>query len=281
MKIDAHQHFWKYNPDEYGWIDDEMKVLKRDFLPDDLSPALKLAGFDGSIVVQARQCLDETRWLLNLAGRNDFIKGVVGWVDLCSPEIEVQLAEFSRNPKLVGVRHVVHDEPDDDFMARSDFQYGISLLSKYNLTYDLLIFPKHLSLATELVKKFPDQKFVLDHIAKPQIKNKRLSPWKDNIRGLALLPNVYCKLSGMVTESDWKQWTSADFTPYLDIVVDAFGTERLLIGSDWPVCTLAGSYAEVMQIVIEYIARLDSAQQQLILGQNAIRLYSRNYSDNL
>ena len=211
MLIDAHQHFWHYNPKEYGWISDRMEKLKRDFLPADLIPELQAMKFEGTIAVQARQSLEETRWLLTLADENNFIKGVVGWVDLCSEEAEDQLKEFSANSKFVGVRHVVHDEPDDRFMARKDFRRGISSLQKYSLTYDLLIFPKHLPLAMELVKEFPDQPFVLDHIAKPDIKGQRREPWASGIRKLAQLPNVYCKLSGMVTEADWKSWKKDDF----------------------------------------------------------------------
>jgi len=209
MRIDAHQHFWIYNPEEYSWISDSMKVLRKDFLPADLLPLLKQSGFDGSIAVQARQSREETRWLLELAGEHDFIKGVVGWVDLCSVEAESQLEEFTLYPKLVGVRHVLQDEPDDMFMLQDNFLKGISLLRKFNLVYELLIFPGHLPYAIQLVKKFPDQKFVLDHIAKPLIKDKILTSWKEGIQQLALQPNVSCKLSGMVTEAEWKGWRSS------------------------------------------------------------------------
>ncbi|MFC2138842.1 amidohydrolase family protein [Bacteroidota bacterium] len=273
MLIDAHQHFWKYNPLEYSWINDKMNVLKRDFLPDDLINELKQLNFNGSIAVQARQSLEETRWLLVLAGKYDFIKGVVGWVDLCSPEVEDQLIDFSRNKKLVGVRHVIHDEPDDKFMERSDFQLGISLLSKYDLTYDLLIFPKHLTLATELVTLFPNQKFVLDHIAKPLIKDQVFSPWDKDIIKLANLPNVYCKLSGLVTEADWKNWKQDDFNYYLDTVFNCFGEDRLMIGSDWPVCTIAGEYKEVMALVLNYIKQFSSEVQNKFFSKNCKRIY--------
>ena len=276
MLIDAHQHFWKYNPDEYSWINDDMSILKKDFLPDDLAKELKQINFDGSIVVQARQNLEETNWLLNLADAFKFIKGVVGWVDLCSPEAENQLIELSENKKLVGVRHVVHDEPDDNFMARDDFKNGISLLSKFNLTYDLLIFPKHLNLAKELVSLFPNQKFILDHIAKPLIKDQVFSSWQEDITKLAALPNVYCKLSGMVTEADWKKWRADHFQYYLDTVFNSFGTERLMIGSDWPVCTVAGRYKEVMSIVINYIDQFNVEVQKKILGLNCQDFYLNN-----
>jgi L-fuconolactonase len=273
MKLDAHQHFWKYNAEEYGWISENMSILKNDFLPQHLSQELQNNGIDGSIVVQARQTLEETRWLLELANENDFIKGVVGWVDLCAPKVEQQLIEFLKNPKFIGVRHVIHDEPDDKFMARNDFLRGISLLQKYNLTYDILIFQKHLPLATTFVEKFPQQKFVLDHIAKPDMINKTNEAWAAEIKKLAGHSNVFCKLSGMVTEAKWEKWSTSDFKYYLDTVFDAFGFERLMIGSDWPVCTVAGKYNDVMRIVIDYIKIFDENIQRNILGENCRKFY--------
>jgi len=273
MKIDAHQHFWKYNNIEFGWINDDMSVIRRDFLPNDLLPELNELKFDGSINVQARQSLEETCWLLEMADKNDFIKGVVGWVDLCSSEVENQLVEFSKNPKFVGVRHVVHDEPDDNFMARDDFQHGIGLLAKYGLTYDLLIFPKHLALANELVGKFPNQKFVVDHIAKPLIKKQIGTPWDTEIANLAKHPNVYCKLSGMVTEADIKNWKASDFQFFMDVVYYAFGEDRIMIGSDWPVCTVAGNYKEIMNIVIDYFTNKNSKVLDKVLGENCKKFY--------
>lgn len=278
MKVDAHQHFWQYNPADYGWIGDSMQVLKRDYLPADLMSELKKVGFDGCIAVQARQSLEETSWLLKLAAENNFIKGVVGWVDLCSENIGVQLQDFSKNPKLVGVRHVVHDEPDDNFMAHQSFRNGISLLEKYNLTYDLLLFPKHLPLATELVKAFPRQKFVLDHIAKPDIKNQLKEPWASNIKQLAQLPNVYCKLSGMVTEADWNGWKNDDFSFYLDTVLESFGINRVMIGSDWPVCKVAGNYSNVLSIVIDYIESRHKDALPKVLGANCLDFYNVKHS---
>jgi L-fuconolactonase len=273
MRIDAHQHFWHYNPAEHVWMSEEMALLKRDFLPEELEPLLKAAGFDGCIAVQARQNLEETRWLLELAGKHEFIKGVVGWVDLCSPDLPGQLERFARHPKLVGVRHVVHDEPDDEFMLRKEFQRGIALLKQYDLRYDLLLFPKHLRVALTLARQFPEQPFVVDHIAKPGIAQGLLSPWREDLQELARLPNVFCKLSGMVTEAKWKQWKPEDFHRYLDVCVEAFTPSRLMIGSDWPVCTLSGEYASVMQIVMDY-ARQFSAEEQLgILGGNCARFY--------
>jgi L-fuconolactonase len=273
MKIDSHQHFWKYNSTEFGWINAEMNVLKKDFLPEALYPELVTVEFDGSIAVQARQSLEETRWLLKLAGRNKFIKGVVGWVDLCSKNLEIQLDDFARHSKAVGVRHVVHDEPDDNFIIRPDFIQGIKHLERFGLSYDILIFPKHLTNTIKFVKQFPYQTFILDHLAKPFIKDQVFSPWNADIEQLAKLPNVFCKLSGMTTEANWKNWSLSDIKPYLDIVFNAFGINRLMIGSDWPVCTLTGKYSQVMEVVTEYIKSLSPSEQALILGENAKKIY--------
>jgi L-fuconolactonase len=277
MKIDAHQHFWIYNSSEYGWIDDRMNVLKRDYLPGDLKSELTGTTFSGTVAVQARQSAEETRWLLQLAGQFDFIKGVVGWIDLCSEgTMRRQLDEFCKSEKLVGVRHVVHDEPEDDFMLRDDFLKGISLLKDYKLTYDLLLFPKHLPAASKVVSMFPEQKFVLDHISKPLIKDHIISPWKEDIFRMADHKNVWCKLSGMVTETDWESHKSEDFHPYLDIIFEAFGTDRLMTGSDWPVCRLADEYKDVMGIIEDYISGMPDLIQQKILGRNCIDFYSLN-----
>jgi L-fuconolactonase len=273
MQLDAHQHFWQYNPAEHVWMTDRMAMLKRDFLPEDLEPLLRSAGFNGTIAVQARQNLEETRWLLDLAGQNEFIKGVVGWVDLRSPDLHAQLAQFSSHPKLVGVRHVVHDEPDDEFILRPEFRRGIAQLREFNLTYDLLLFPKHLRVACPLVQEFPEQPFVLDHIAKPEVASGRLAPWSELLRELAKFPNVSCKLSGMVTEAQWGQWRREDFHRYLDVVVNTFGLGRLMIGSDWPVCTLSGSYEATMGIVIEYLRQFSSEERAGVLGGNCARIY--------
>ena len=273
MKIDSHQHFWSYYPNDYGWISDDMEILQKDYLPDQLKTELSSAGFDGSIAVQARQSLAETEWLLNLADQHSFIKGVIGWVDLCSPDVEEQLVQFSGNPKLVGVRHVIHDEPDADFMLRKDFLRGIAYLKKFGLTYDILVFPRHLSNTVQFVSQFPEQVFILDHIAKPLIKDKKISPWKEDIEKLARFRNVYCKLSGMVTEANIKNWKQEELIPYLNVVADAFGTDRLLIGSDWPVCRLAGSYKQIMQVVLDYISNFPEQDKKKILGENAIKAY--------
>jgi len=273
MKIDTHQHFWRYNDRDYSWMGPNMESLKKDRLPADLAPLLSESGIDGTIAVQARQCIDETRFLLELANHNSFIKAVVGWVDLCSPKLEMQLEQFCYHPALRAVRHVIHDEPDDRFMMRTDFLHGISRLSKYNLAYELLLFPRHLPIACELVRLFPDQTFILDHIAKPLIKDAKMQPWAGDIRRLATFPNVSCKISGMVTEANWSGFEPEDFTPYLDTVLEAFGPERLMIGSDWPVCTLAAEYGQVMNIAADYIEKLSPGQQQAIWADNAIRIY--------
>lgn len=273
MKIDSHHHLWAYSEADYGWMNDEMAVIKKDHLPNDLKDVLATVGFDGSVVVQARQSLEETRWLLKMADENPEIKGVVGWVDLRSEELKSQLEEFASHPKFVGVRHVVQDEPEDDFIIGYAFVKGIELLESYNLVYDILIFPRQLPYASQLVARFPDTTFVLDHIAKPHIKDDELAAWASDIYELAMSSNVYCKVSGMVTEADWKNWKPADFIPYLDVVFDAFGTERIMIGSDWPVCRLGGEYAEVMNIVIDYIKDRSESEKQAILGGNAVEAY--------
>lgn len=273
MRIDAHQHFWKYSPGEYGWINDEMAVLKRDFLPGDLAPLLAANGFDGSIAVQACQTIEETQWLLSLAEKGELIRGVVGWVDLCSPDLPAQLDALANHRKLVGVRHVVQAEPDDEFMLRSDFQRGIARLAEYGLAYDLLLYPRHLPVAAKLLQQFPQQRFVLDHIAKPGIADGLVEPWSRDIQELAKHENVCCKLSGMVTEARWKRWNPEDFRPYLDVVFGAFGADRLMIGSDWPVCTVSAGYAKTIAIVNDYIRRLDLGTREQILGGNCASFY--------
>ena len=276
MKIDSHQHFWKYNPVHQVWMTDQMQVLKRDYLPAELQPLLKAIGFDGTIAVQARQMVEETEWLLKLADEHDIIKGVVGWVDLRSPALREQLENYAPRPKLVGVRHVVHDEPDDHFMLLPEFRRGIAALREFNLAYDLLLFPRHLPVAVKLVEEFPQQPFVLDHIAKPAIREGQVSPWQEDLKRLGAFPNVFCKLSGMVTEAKWKGWRADDFDRYLDIVIGAFGEDRVMIGSDWPVCTLSGEYAQTMGIVIEYVDQFPSQVRESILGGACVRFYGLN-----
>lgn len=275
MRIDAHQHFWRYNPEEYGWIDDSMAILRRDFLPSELEPELDSAGFDACIAVQARQTLEETQWLLSLAGENSFIAGVVGWVDLRAENVREQLAVLSKNRKLVGVRHIVQAEPDDRFLLRPDFLRGIAALQEFDLAYDILIYPRHLPVAIEFVQRFPEQRFVLDHLAKPFIKAQTIEPWATHIRELGKFPNVFCKLSGMVTEADWKSWKHEHFKPYLETALEAFGPGRLMIGSDWPVCKVAGEYSQVMSLASDSLQTYPREVKEQILGGTAQRFYHR------
>lgn len=275
VKIDSHQHFWRYDAREYPWIDAAKSALRRDFLPPDLAREQAPMGYDGAIVVQARQTTEETRWLLELAEKDPRIRGVVGWVDLQSAAVRESLGRFAAHPKFVGVRHVVQDEPDDRFLMRPGFLRGIEALAEFGLVYDLLIFPKQLPAAIELARHFPSQPFVLDHIAKPFIKDRLITPWQEQIFELAACPNVHCKVSGMVTEADWKGWQSADFAPYLDVVLEAFGPARLMVGSDWPVCLLAADYRMAIGLAEDYFARLSPAEQEKILGSNALAFYRR------
>lgn len=272
-RIDAHQHFWQFNTDDYGWIDDSMAVLRRDFFPEHLRECLSVAGFEGSIAVQARQCLEETEWLLQLAGQNSFLRGVVGWVDLRSEQVGAQLDRYTTHPKFVGVRHVVQDEPDPEFLLRPEFLRGIREVEARNLSYDLLIFPVQLPAAIKFARMFPHTRLIVDHIAKPYIRTGVLEPWASEIRQLAACENVWCKVSGMVTEADFTAWKPEDFTVYLDTVFDAFGCGRILIGSDWPVCTVAGPYAAVMSLVTEYIQKFSPSEQAQVLGGNAFTAY--------
>lgn len=273
MRIDAHQHFWIYTPDEYGWIDDSMQVIRRNFLPEDLAAELEQNRFDGSVAVQARQTLEETRWLLSLADRTPRILGVVGWVDLRSPDVRDQLGEFSKNRKFVGVRHVVQSEPDERFLTRQDFLRGIAALEEFDLAYDILIYTQHLPVAAEFVERFPHQRFVLDHAAKPPIKAGEIEPWAAGIRKLAQFPNVLCKLSGLVTEAEWQHWKPEQILPFLDVAFEAFGAERLMIGSDWPVCLVAASYCTAMSIVEKWLQQFPSPTREAILGGNAQRFW--------
>ena len=273
MHIDAHQHFWMYDRREYRWIDDSMAALRRDFLPADLKPELQRSGFQGCVAVQARQTLDETPWLLELAERAPFILGVVGWVDLRSPRLRFELKSFAGNSKLVGVRHVVQSEPDERFLLQPDFLRGIAMLGEFDLAYDILIYPRHLPAAAEFVARFPRQRFVLDHLAKPPIKSGDLDSWVRGIRGLASFPNVFCKVSGLVTEADWQAWKPEDMRPYLDVAFECFGPGRLMIGSDWPVCTVAAPYSRVMDVVKNYISKYAAEERNAVLGGNARKFW--------
>jgi L-fuconolactonase len=274
MKIDTHHHFWKYNNRDYVWISAGMDKLRRDHLPADLLPVMTTTGITATVAVQARQCLEESAWLLQLADEYPFIRAVVGWVDLSSDRVIEQLETLAQHPKFRGVRHVVHDEPDDNFMLRESFLNGLSQLKRFGLTYDLLLFPRHLPIACDVVKRFPDQPFVLDHIAKPPVRAREMEPWASDLKRLAGFANVFCKISGLVTEAKWDSWTAQDFEPYLDVVLGAFGPHRLMIGSDWPVCTLAAEYTSVIKVETDYISRLSANEQHAILEQNPIEFYS-------
>jgi len=273
MRIDAHQHYWIYNPREYGWIDDSMATIRRDFLPDDLKLELERENFDGSVLVQTRQTWEETRWLLELAGASPRTLGVVGWADLRSPEIRSQLEAIAANPKLVGIRHIVQSEPDGNFLLGEEFLRGVSMLEEFGLAYDILVYSRHLPVAAEFVKRFPGQRFVLDHMAKPPIKNGEIRLWSDGIRRLAEFPNVYCKLSGLVTEADWQHWRPDQITPYMEVAFEAFGPDRLMIGSDWPVCLVAASYRQVISVVTNHLQSYSQAVQDAVMGGNAQRFW--------
>ena len=273
MRIDAHHHFWDYTPAEYAWIDDRMKRIRREFGPDDLEAELAAAGIDGVVSVQARQSLAENRSLLAHAARHDFIRGVVGWAPLVDPQAGKTLEALKRNPKLKGVRHVLHDEADDRYMLREDFLRGVGLLKPFGLVYDILIFERHLPQTLQFVDRFPDQVFVLDHIAKPKIAAGELSPWQGLIVELSHRPNVYCKVSGMATEADWGAWTPEALRPYFDTVLSAFGPRRLMFGSDWPVCLVATEYVRWAETVRGWVADLSAAEQERILGGTAVEAY--------
>ncbi len=274
FKLDSHQHFWRFDPIRYGWISEEMNLIKGDFLPDDLKPLLDKHSIDGCIAVQSDQSEADNAFLIELATVNPFIKGVVGWVDLLADNIEETLQFYSQYPIVKGFRHVLQGEKDRAFMLKPDFKRGISLLKKFNYTYDLLIFQDQLIYASELCSTFPEQKFVLDHIAKPSIKNHDLGDWAKDIYILAKNPNVHCKVSGMVNEADWKNWKEEDFLPYLDVIFEAFGINRLMFGSDWPVCNTAGGYDAVVKIVQNYISKYTEEEQSLFWGLNASNFYA-------
>ncbi|PYQ82248.1 MAG: amidohydrolase [Acidobacteria bacterium] len=274
MRIDAHQHFWKYDAAEYTWIDDSMAALKRDFLPDESAREMARVGFDACVAVQARQTLDETRWLLGLAAEHPSIAGVVGWVDLQADNVRDQLAALAGHQRLVGIRHIAQSEPDDRFLLRPQVVRGIRLLADFGLGFDILIYRRQLGSAAELVGRLPSQRFVLDHLAKPDLRSGEIDEWERDIRRLAAQPNVFAKLSGLVTEASWARWTSDQIRPYLDVAFDAFGWNRLMIGSDWPVCTVSADYARTMNVVIDYVAARPDHERDAVLGGNARRFWN-------
>ncbi|HET9801662.1 MAG TPA: amidohydrolase family protein [Candidatus Acidoferrum sp.] len=273
MVIDAHQHFWNYDPHRHAWINDAMSVLKRNFLPADLDTILDSNNVDGTIAVQADTSTNETEFLMNVARSSEKVLGVVGWIDLTASDIEAQLQAYVGRPKLCGFRHIVQDEPDDRYLLRDDVVRGIRAVGTRGFTYDILIYPRQLLAAIELVARCPNQTFILDHCAKPFIKSRQFEPWAAQIRELAKSPRVFCKLSGLVTETDWRSWRPADFRPYLDLVVEAFGPSRLMFGSDWPVCLLAGEYHQVKELIAEYSQQFSDQERRMIFGGTAAKSY--------
>ena len=274
MIIDAHQHFWHYEPVKHAWIDDTMVVIRKDFLPSDLQKVYAENNIDGCVAVQADQTLEETNFLLWLSGKHKFIKGVVGWVDLRDDKINEVLEEYGQHEKIKGFRHIIQGETDHNFLLRPAFLNGIASLDKFGYTYDILVFPHQLGTVLEFVKSFPNQKFVIDHIAKPYIKDGFFDGWAILMKEIGKHENVYCKLSGMITEADFISWTPEQINPYMEVVLNAFGAERLMFGSDWPVCLVAGSYVEVKQLVADFISKLSLLEQTKIMGTNAIQFYN-------
>ena len=272
--IDSHQHFWRYERSQYRWIDGSMAVLQHDFLPFDLRDTMRAAGVDATIAVQARQDGDETEWLVELANEHSFIKGVVGWVDLRAADVESQLERVGHESCIVGIRHVVQAEADG-FLDGAAFRRGVTALGRFDLVYDILIYPRQLPEALRFAAAFPGQRFVLDHLGKPDVRGGGFDSWRRDITALAALPHVWCKLSGLVTEADWQAWTPAALRPYLDTALETFGPRRLLFGSDWPVCTVAATYGQVIALVRDAIAEYSADEQSRILGGTAADVYLR------
>lgn len=272
--IDAHQHFWKFDAVRDSWIDESMKVIQKDFLPGDLEPILNDNGFAGCIVVQSDQSEKENTFQIGNAEKYAVIKGVVGWVDLQADNIEERLQFYSQFKKMKGFRHILQGEPQRDLMLQPAFMKGIGLFKKYNFTYDILVFPDQLKYIETFVRSFPEQFFVIDHIAKPAIKDRAIDEWKKDIVAVAKHDNVYCKISGLVTEANWKGWKRADFTLYIDVIVQAFGINRIMFGSDWPVCLVAATYKETVSIVKEYFSAYYNEDLDKVFRSNAIRFYN-------
>jgi len=273
MVVDAHQHFWNYRPENHGWITPDMSVIRKNFLPEDLAPIYWEHKVDGCVVVQVDQTEEENKFLIGLASRNPFVRGVVGWVDLRAASIEERLVFYSSIKIVKGFRHIVQAEADKKFMLSDFFCRGISMLKSYNFTYDILVYANQLDQVESFVRRFPDQPFIIDHLAKPQIKQHDIDDWKKRIRNISKHPNAYCKLSGMVTEADWKKWTYEDLEPYMQVVLEAFSARRLVYGSDWPVCLVAADYGRQFGVVKKFISSLTATEQQMILGENAVRFY--------
>jgi L-fuconolactonase len=274
MRIDAHQHFWKYNPIKHSWISDEMSAIRKDFGPVDLYQVLQETKLDGSIAVQVDETTDETSYLFDLAAENKFIKAVVGWVDLRSEGIEERLQVFQNQSKLAGFRAIMQGQEDDAYLSNPVFLKNIKLLAKYDYTYDLLIFHNQLPSLIRFTDKLPDNKLILDHIAKPDIKNRNIKAWKENIKILAAHPNIYCKLSGIITEADVKRWTYDDIIPYIETVAEYFGVDRICFGSDWPVCLVAGTYHQVYDTIDKFSAQLNKQDREKLFGDNTAKFYN-------
>jgi len=273
MRIDAHQHFWKYDPWVYSWINEDMSRIRKDFLPADLAPILKEHHMDGCIAVQARQIEEETHFLLDLARNHTFIKGIVGWINLLADDLEERLSEYADQPLLKGFRHSLQDEADPAFILQPRFQKGLRLLQKYNFTYDLLIKPPQFQATIKSLDSYNEMPMVLDHMAKPLIKSGEIKSWRKDIWALAKNERVFCKLSGMVTEADWQNWKYEDLVPYLETVLEAFGPDRLMYGSDWPVCLVAGDYKNILAVVERFVQTLSAEEQKKIMGTNAAHFY--------
>lgn len=273
MTVDGHQHFWRYTPAEYGWLGDSMRALRRDFLPEHLGIELEAGGVGGSIAVQAIQTLGETRFLLRQAHGSPFVLGVVGWVPLVDRRIREVLEELAPDPLLKGCRHVLQDEPDDGYMLQAAFHRGMRAVTHAGLVYEILVYERQLPRVLELVDRHPRQVFVLDHLGKPQVRGGSLDRWRRLIRDLARRPRVFCKLSGLATEADWKRWTRADLLPYIEVAVEAFGPRRILFGSDWPMCLLATTYARWLRLVRDYADTLATGERERVLGGTAVEVY--------
>ena len=272
-RIDAHHHLWRYSAAEYGWIDESMSGLQRDFLPKDLVAAMASAGVDGAVTVQARQTVEETRWLLGLADECAAIRGVVGWAPIAGRDFPGVMEEFAGREKLKGLRHVIQGEKDENYILREDFNAGIRAMLESGLVYDILIYERHLPQTIEFVDRHPEQVFVLDHVAKPMIREGLLEPWATRMRELGKRENVWCKVSGMVTEADWGAWTPEGLRPYLDVVVEAFGVERLMAGSDWPVCLVASEYARWFEVLRVYFSGFSDSERDAVFGGTAVEVY--------
>ncbi|WP_214071760.1 amidohydrolase family protein [Mucilaginibacter sp. dw_454] len=273
QRIDSHQHFWNYDPVAHAWISDDMEIIRQDFLPHDLEPILQEYGFNGCVSVQVDQSETENHFMLEQAINNDFIKGMVGWVDFKAENVEDRLSYYKQFDKMKGFRHILQGEADRAYMLNADFKRGIGKLKQFGYTYDILIYTDQLGFANEFAAAFPDQPFVIDHLAKPKIKEHEIEQWAKDIKAIAHNQNVSCKLSGMVTEADWKAWKPEDFTPYMDVVFEAFGAGRVMYGSDWPVCRVAATYGEMLSIPEVYAAKLSTDEQAKFWGGNAVEFY--------